>query len=71
MFTMYDLLGKGLTTTLEYSGKTIDVSSLHLEHISCNLPMMRVKHSAKKSLLSNNKIKLICRACKNVVESEM
>jgi predicted nucleic-acid-binding Zn-ribbon protein len=61
---------KGLTTTLEYSGKTIDVSSLHLEHISCNLPMMS-EHSAKKSLLSNNKIKLICRACKNVVESEM
>jgi hypothetical protein len=38
---MYDLGKKGLTTTPEYSGKTIDVSSLHLEHISCNLPMMK------------------------------
>jgi hypothetical protein len=45
---MYDLLGrKVLTTTPEYSGKTIDVSSLHLGHISCNLSMMRIEESKK------------------------
>jgi hypothetical protein len=60
---------KGLTTTLEYSGKTIDVSSL-----SSGTYIMQLTDDEniqqKKSLLSNNKIKLICRACKNVVESE-
>jgi hypothetical protein len=34
---LFDLLGdRFLSTSLEYSGKTIDVSALHLGHILCS-----------------------------------